>query len=255
MVQEFAPIHSIKKLTPEIYQLTFHSLVISKKVTPGQFVNIKVDKYYPLLRRPFSVFFVEGEYVSVLFNVIGLGTSLLAKKNIGEMLDVLGPCGNGFTPFVEGNYETAIIIAGGLGVAPFPFLTSFISSRKKIISFVGAKNKNYIVQFGLKNVYIATEDGSVGTKGNVLDIFSEYLKKNDISNSKIFMCGPTRMLTAVTAFVQKKNILCYASLECDMACGIGLCQGCPVEMSEGEKKYRLVCKEGPVFEVNNIILR
>ncbi|MDE3056473.1 MAG: dihydroorotate dehydrogenase electron transfer subunit [Bacteroidota bacterium] len=256
MVQTHAPVHSVEEIASGIFRLVFRSHELAATAQPGQFVNVKVnDSLFPLLRRPFSIFFVEGDLVSILFNVIGEGTRILVGKKPGDVIDVIGPLGNGFSAAMNsGGYKTAVIVAGGLGIAPFPFFLSKLEKNKNVLSFIGARTANQIVRFGFNRIHIATDDGSEGFSGNVVDLLAEHFSDHRYELPRIFSCGPTRMLKRLSEFTQKKNIACYASLECAMACGIGLCQGCPVETINGKKKYALVCREGPVFETGAVFL-
>jgi len=252
MKQEFAPITDIKRLTNEILELSFRSKYLSEVTKPGQFINIHVDEHFPLLRRPFSVFNIVEDKVSIAFNVVGLGSTVLSRKKIGETLDILGPCGNDFLQFIDGNYDTAIIAAGGIGVAPFQLLTNTLRNKKKIVTFLGGRNKELIVKHGLENVNISTDDGSEGFQGTVLELIKNDFSKNDYGKIRFFTCGPTRMMKALADYAKEIGAECYASLETGMACGIGLCQGCNIEMVGSEKKYKLVCKEGTIFETQTI---
>jgi dihydroorotate dehydrogenase electron transfer subunit len=252
MKQKIVTIHSFEHLTPEILELTFVSDYLSSKAKPGQFINIRVDSNYPLLRRPFSIFNVEENKISIVFNVIGTGTKLLARKKIGDTIDVVGPCGNDFLAFVDGSFDTAIFVAGGIGVAPFTFFTKKLPAEKQLVTYLGGRHSDLIVEKGLRNIKVATDDGSRGFHGTVLDLIKSDLSKNKYGTMRFFLCGPTRMMKAVADFAKENGVSCYASLECDMACGIGLCQGCNIEMTGGEKKYKLVCKEGTIFETQSV---
>ncbi len=242
----------VQELQENIFLLSFNNPQIDINIKPGQFFNIKVcDSYYPLLRRPFSICDVENDNLSILFSVFGEGTKILANKKKGETINLLGPLGNGFSS--DGNYDTAVIIAGGLGIAPFPYLTKIIGNSKEIISFAGGRNANAIIKYGMKNLHVATDDGSLGFHGNVVQLFSNQLKKISSKKIKVYSCGPNVMLKAVKEICTLNNIPCELSTECAMACGIGICQGCPIESSEKDKYY-LVCKDGPVFNAKDIHL-
>ncbi len=256
MIQTHASVHSVEEIASDIFRLAFRSREISAAALPGQFVNIKVnDSLFPLLRRPFSIFFVEGEIVSIIFNIIGEGTRILVGKKPGDVIDVIGPLGNGFSAGMDSdNYKTALIVAGGLGIAPFPFFLSKLGKDKNVLFFVGARTSKQIVRHGIDHIHAATDDGSEGFAGNVVDLLTEHLSDHHYERPRIFCCGPTRMLRRLSEFAQQKRIECYASLECAMACGVGLCQGCPVETISGKKKYALVCKEGPVFETSTVFV-
>jgi len=254
MIQEHARISSVEEIGSNIFRLTFLSPVIAHSALPGQFVNVKAENAVPpLLRRPFSIFSIEGEDVSIIFNVVGIGTRLLSEKKVGQTLDVLGPLGNGVFPFAEEGYETAVLVGGGLGVAAFPFLTTRLRGLKKIRTFLGARSSPFLVRYGLENIHIATDDGSEGFRGTVVDLLKQFVRTGALTQPRIFACGPTPMMRSLAAYAKEISVPCYLALECDMACGIGLCQGCPVETTAAEKKYRLVCKEGPVFEAGEIV--
>jgi dihydroorotate dehydrogenase electron transfer subunit len=254
MKQEIVSIHSFEQLTDDILELTFVSEYLAANAKPGQFINIRVGDNFPLLRRPFSIFNVEGDRISIVFNVIGTGTKVLAAKRTGDTIDVVGPCGNDFLSFVDDSFDTALFVGGGIGIAPFPFFTKRYPTEKNHVTFLGGRNKGLVIEKGLTHTRIATDDGSLGLQGTVLDLIKLDLAKNDYGRIRFFVCGPTRMMKAVAEYALEIGAPCYASLECDMACGIGLCQGCNIEMIGGEKKYRLVCKEGTIFETRTVKL-
>lgn len=234
--------------------LKFRSPEIAKAITPGQFLNIKVSPTdNPLLRRPFSVCDVDGESLFIMLNIVGEGTRLLINKRKGDELEVIGPLGNGFT--FDDEFDTAVMVGGGIGVAPFPFLTHALENEKEILSFIGGRTKNDVVTYELKNVYLATDDGSTGYKGTVIDLL---LEKRDLlsgKNVKLFGCGPNRMLRALQEYAEENNMNCEISTEAAMACGFGICQGCPIESAKNSERYSLVCKDGPVFNAKDVILK
>ncbi|MBW7888431.1 MAG: dihydroorotate dehydrogenase electron transfer subunit [Bacteroidetes bacterium] len=254
MQQLYAPVLQLEHLTKEIIELTFRSSYLAETIRPGQFLNIRVDNNFPLLRRPFSVYNVQRDTISIAFNIVGLGSSILAKKHIGDSLDIIGPCGNSFDQFIDGDYDTAILIAGGIGVAPFPLLTASLLSKKNIVTFLGGRTKELLVPNHLSNVKFATDDGSEGMKGTVLDLLKKDLAENNYGKIRFFSCGPSRMMKAVGDFAKELGVLCYASVETSMACGIGICQGCNIETTTGDRKYKLVCCEGTIFETQTIKL-
>jgi len=248
-----SPLEEILELNHHIYLLKVFSPELTSIIKPGQFLNIRVsERVFPLLRRPFSVCDVEGDHLYLMFNIMGEGTSILAHKPIGSTLDILGPLGNGFK--LDGNYETAVIVAGGLGAAPFPYVTRILNGKKNILSFIGGRTRDDVITYNLKNVKEASNDGSLGFKGNVVQLLEnnlELLKSNKI---KIFSCGPTVMLRALKEFCLKHNFECEVSTECAMACGFGICQGCPIESTTEKDKYLLVCKDGPVFNIRDVVI-
>ncbi|MFZ0456216.1 MAG: dihydroorotate dehydrogenase electron transfer subunit [Ignavibacteriaceae bacterium] len=253
MVIAKAPLQQVIELENKIFLLKVLSPEIARNIKPGQFLNVLVTKtYYPLLRRPFSVCDVEDDYFYLMFNIFGEGTKLLSKKHPGELIDVLGPLGNGFN--LDGDYETAVIVAGGLGAAPFPFVVRSIQNKKNIISFIGGRTQNDVIMHGMKNIHIATDDGSLGFRGTVVELLKNKIDLISSSKIKIFGCGPTAMLRTLREFAIGNNFNCEVSTECAMACGFGICQGCPIEGVNSPDKYLLVCKNGPVFNVKDIVL-
>ena len=251
---EDAKIVSRQQRAEGLYAISLESPEVAHETRPGQFLNIRIENAaVPLLRRPFSVSRIEGDTVEILFNIVGRGTGILATKQAGDRLNILGPLG---VPFrIEGEYDLAVIVAGGLGVAPFPLLTSALQKQgKHVRSFLGCRTGAQVTQKHLLNVQVATDDGTSGFHGTVVQLLENYWKKENPGKAKIFGCGPTRMMKALSDFARSRNIECELSLEGDMACGIGICQGCPVERTSGEKKYSLVCVEGPTFNCNDVVL-
>jgi len=248
-----SPIEAIIEINPQIFLLKVFSPEIARIIKPGQFLNIRVtERTQPLLRRPFSVCDVEGEHIFLLFNIMGEGTSMLAHKPIGSDLDILGPLGKGFN--LEGEFETAIIVAGGLGAAPFPYLTRMLKGKKNIFSFIGGRTQNDIIAYKLENVKEASDDGSRGFKGNVLHLLRDNAELFKQDKVKLFGCGPTAMLRSLKEFCIEKDLDCEVSTECAMACGFGICQGCPIESTNNQDHYLLVCKDGPVFNIKDVII-
>jgi dihydroorotate dehydrogenase electron transfer subunit len=254
MVQESCRVTKVKELARSMFALEFLSPDIARSATPGQFVNIRIDRAAcPLWRRPMSICDVDGATVRILFNVVGRGTAILAQARPDESIDVVGPLGHGFD--TDKHFDLAVLVAGGLGVAPFPFLIRSLS-RKKIpfVTLVGARTAKQLVLEGLKEVSVATDDGSQGYRGSVVDLLRSHLEKLRTSSPIVFACGPTPMFRSLQPLIRDANLPCEASVETSMACGIGLCQGCPVETADGPRKYKLACKDGPVFNLAKIIL-
>jgi dihydroorotate dehydrogenase electron transfer subunit len=179
--------------------------------------------------------------------------SRFLKKKNGDEIEILGPLGNGFN--YDNSYEQHVIVAGGIGVAPFLFLFNAISIKKKSIDlYFGFRTKNDIIDFGISNINIATEDGSLGYKGNVNDLFFSKISNYNTKDTKIYACGPNAMLKNLSDKISPIFYEVEISIESYMACGVGLCQGCPVESKTMEGKYLLVCKDGPCFNMKDILL-
>jgi len=254
---ELCLVHSVDEVQEGIYVLRFQSKRLASSIQAGQFINIKPDDIYlPLLRRPFSVYRVADDMLEIIFNVVGRGTKILAGKKRGDRIDVLGPLG---VPYrLDGDFQTAVLVAGGLGVAPMPILSAALGTRsKKVMTFLGGRSKSQVVSNHLDGVSVSTDDGSLGFKGTVVDLLESKLSK--IASPKIFACGPNVMLRSLSALARKADIACEASLESAMACGFGICQGCPVEnVSDGShpnaRRYSLICKEGPVFDSRLVVI-
>jgi dihydroorotate dehydrogenase electron transfer subunit len=248
-----SPVVETKQVQENIFIQKIYSPEIARIIKPGQFLNIRVsENTFPFLRRPFSICNVDGDHIFLMFNILGEGTKILAHKHPGDLVDILGPLGNGF--ILEGDYKTAVIVAGGLGAAPFPFLTRKIKDKKNIMSFVGGKTKQDVITYALENLILSSDDGSIGYKGNVVQSLENILDKIDITSSKVFACGPNAMLRVLKDFCLKHNLDCEVSTECAMACGFGICQGCPIESTSNSDKYLLVCKDGPVFNVKDVVI-
>jgi dihydroorotate dehydrogenase electron transfer subunit len=248
-----AAVESCAEVAQNIFVLKFVSKEIARSALPGNFVNILVSEYGagPLLRRPFSISQVEGDMVSLIFQKAGIGTLLLSEKKRGQMLDTLGPLGNSFR--LDGDYKTALLVGGGVGMAPLPILSGFLRKKgKELKTYIGYRTSSQVYTSDLKDVHISTDDGSRGFTGNVISMLEA--SESGIGNGgvKIYGCGPTPMLKALAGFAKSRNIDCEVSLEGKMACGIGICQGCPVELAGDERKYALVCKDGPTFMISEI---
>ena len=236
--------------------ISFRSENITAAVRPGQFLNVKPDSSFdPLLRRAYSVHRIAGDEVELIYSVEGKGSSIFARKRPGDPLDVMGPLG---IPFhLDGEYDQAILISGGLGIAPMPILGDALHSRGiDVLNIHGARTGSMIVQDDrLRNPRYATDDGTLGFHGNVVGGLAQYLDSEEHGERiRLFACGPNKMMEALASFADTRGLRLEVSLECQMACGVGICQGCPVEMKAGEKKYSLVCTHGPNYDVGDIVL-
>lgn len=253
MKQDRYLVSGVREAGENIFVIRFLAPEIAASIRAGQFLNIKVaEDYDPLLRRPFSAYRTDEGHVEVIFNVVGKGTTLLRKKRTGDFLDVLGPLG---TPFSldDPSFTTGVLVGGGLGVAPLPIATAGLKAEgKQVLTLLGGRNARQVVQEHLDHPLLATDDGSLGFRGTVVDLLRAELSRRSVPAPKIFACGPTPMLRAVAEFARTNRIPCEVSLEGPMACGIGICQGCPVELTGDEGKYALMCKDGPVFDIERI---
>jgi dihydroorotate dehydrogenase electron transfer subunit len=255
MVQELVIITRLDRVADNVYVLAFESPRIAASTLPGQFLNIKPDgSYDPLLRRAYSVHRIRGNEVEIIFNVVGRGSAMFAAKRPGDPLDVMGPLG---VPFhLEGDYDAAILVSGGVGIAPMPILGDALQALgKNVVNIHGARSRGMIAADGrLINARYATDDGSFGFHGTVIGALDEYLRGRSPGSVRLFACGPNRMLGALGDFCADRGLGLEVSLECQMACGVGICQGCPVEMATGQRKYTLVCTHGPNYDIRDIVL-
>lgn len=254
MIIRECEVSAVQEVARGIHVLAFECPEVGSSALPGQFINIRVDRSTePLLRRPFSIYRTDGTTVEIIFNVVGKGTAILAARRPGDAVNVLGPLG---VPFgTSGPFSTALLVAGGLGIAPMPILADHLRKAGiRVEVFAGSRSADQLVPDHLENVHVATDDGSRGFHGTVVALLEGYLREHPAVSPKVFGCGPTRMLTALSEFARNAGIACELSLEGDMACGIGICQGCPVERVSGSPRYALVCTHGPTFDCTTIQL-
>ena len=244
-----------KELTHGIFKFSVQADEIVEKSKPGQFIEIRVsDNTEPFLRRPISIHNLckESGKLEFIFQVKGKGTTILSSKNEGDLIDIVGPLGNG--TFKYDNYSNLAVIGGGIGIFPlYELAKKAVNDGKIVNTYLGFRNKDLVVledEFRKvsTNLILTTDDGSYANKGFAID----FLKK-DIEDGKvdsIFACGPLPMLRAIQKLASDKNIPCQISLEENMGCGLGVCLGCAVKTAESPKEapqYVNVCKAGPVF--------
>ncbi len=248
MTPSLCTVTSNTLVAPNTYVLAFRSPEMAG-ILPGQFVNIRVSEWgSPLLRRPFSVYHARGDELRIIFDVVGAGTLILSLKKPGDTVDVLGPLGRPYG--IEGEYEWGYLVSGGLGVAPLPMIDAGLrKARKNVATFLGARSSDHIVPTYLRNIRVATDDGSEGFYGTVVELLESELQRVS-RNIKIFACGPNPMLERLAEVADRFNVLCEASVESIMGCGMGICQGCPVRRTD--RRYSLICTDGPVFDTRTV---
>lgn len=224
----------------------------AKAAKPGQFISMYTNDGTKLLPRPISICEIdrEGGALRVVYRVTGenTGTEQFSRMKEGESLFIVGLLGNGF-PLEEAKGKKAFLMGGGIGVPPILELAKEMDCEKKQVIAGYRDRQTFLREEFEKNgeLFISTEDGSVGVKGNVLDAVRECGLEADI----IFACGPTPMLRAIKQYAEEKGITCYISLEERMACGIGACLGCVCKTKEKDAHSNVnnkrICKDGPVF--------
>ena len=249
-----------KKVSSNCYRMTFASKEISEQARPGQFLHIRcTESYDPLLRRPISIHSLNGNVVGILYRVVGKGTNLLSEKISGEFLDVIGPLGNGFDYQLLVSPQLPILVGGGIGIAPLYFLAQrLVKQCSNVTVLIGADTKcnilclNEFKKLDCK-VKISTDDGSSGISGTVVDLLKKELVPLN-SKFKVFACGPVAMLKQINQLVSKYNVSSQVSLERQMACGVGACMGCTIKIRKNKVfDYKRVCKDGPVFDMKEIV--
>lgn len=232
-----------------IYSMWLQTTDIGKAARPGQFISVYSKDRSRMLPRPISICEAEPEgAVCIVYRVAGKGTEEFSRLGSGDTLEILGPLGNGFPLERMAEGKKAFLIGGGIGIPPMVELAKRLPGEKQIV--VGYRDARLFLKEDLEkngSVYVATENGSYGTAGNVLDC----IRENNLEADVIYACGPTPMLRALKAYAQEKGIECWLSLEEKMACGIGACLACVCQSKEVDDHSRVhnkrVCKEGPVF--------
>ncbi|MFZ5802753.1 MAG: dihydroorotate dehydrogenase electron transfer subunit [Candidatus Omnitrophota bacterium] len=247
---EWVAVHENRKINSKYYKLTFRSKLLARGAMPGQFLHLQVhaDGTFAL-RRPFSYYRVSGDQIEVLYEVLGKGTAVLAKKQKGDRLKVMGPLGRPFTAKAPG--LPRLLVAGGIGIPPLVF---FAEKNKVDYLLIGIKSKTEkmppqeLARVKAKILY-ASDDGSLGFHGYVTGLLEKVLRDEDISQAYIQTCGPKVMMKTVFDIVRKRKLVGEASIDTAMACGVGACLGCMVKTREG---WVASCTEGPVFDFEQL---
>ena len=240
-----------EKIAENIHAVTF-DLGEEANVRCGQFGDILIGGTH-LLRRPIAICKVDKNFVTYCYQLKGEGTRELAQMGVGAKVNVLMPLGNGF--FVEENERKIALVGGGVGIFPLISVLREYQGKKHISAYIGFRNAAAVCgldEFEKADKFVAvTDDGSYGEKMNSVQAFAKSLEKGDVPDV-VLACGPTPMLRALKTRVEEKNIPCYVSLEERMGCGIGACLVCVCAKTNG--KNARVCKDGPVFNANDIVL-
>lgn len=248
-----------KKIGSSYYKIGLDCDTGLSAALPGQFVMLRLASgIVPFLRRPFSVHNITdnddgGKCIEILYETVGEFTGRLSEIKAGELIDVMGPLGKGFD--LAHDYSKIFIVAGGIGVAPMRYLSSYLIEKKRVNPlnlkiFVGARTKECILcrddfyNIGLE-VIITTDDGSCGEACFITKSVESALAES--RPEIIFACGPNEMLKSLAVIANKHKVTCQVSMESLMACGIGACLGCALE-GKDNTRYLHVCKDGPVFD-------
>lgn len=248
--KETAVVVSQEQIATDIFSMWIRTEA-AETARPGQFISMYTNDGSKLLPRPISICEIDKENgtLRVVYRVTGenTGTEQFSKMKAGDTLPIIGPLGNGF-PLEKAEGKKAFLMGGGIGVPPILELAKQLHCEKQII--IGYRDEETFLRKEFEEngtVYISTEDGSVGTKGNVMDA----IRANALSADIIMACGPTPMLRAIKNFAEENDIECYISMEERMACGIGACLGCVCKSKEKDHHTNVhnkrCCKDGPVF--------
>lgn len=254
--KETAVVLSQERIGEQIYSMWIRTKQIAGLAKPGQFISIYCHEESRMLPRPISICETDRETgaLRVVYRVAGKGTEEFSAYQAGDSVEILGPLGNGYPLERCKEGRKAFLIGGGIGIPPMVQLSKELEGQ--VQSVMGYRDQVFLEKELAVNgpVYIATEDGSRGTKGNVLDC----IRENGLTADVIFACGPTPMLRAIKAYAAEQGIECWISMEERMACGIGACLACVCQSKEiddhSQVHNKRICKEGPVFLADSVEL-
>lgn len=246
--QGIMKITNITNIADDVYEMILEGDGAKYITAPGQFINIKInDSLQPYLRRPMSISDYTKDTITIVFKVVGEGSQLLKDKEVGSTLDCLIGLGNGFT---VKKTKKALLIGGGLGTPPLYNVGKKLVEAgvevTTVLGFGSSQDIFYKDKFKeFSTVFIATMDGSVGTKGTVVDV----IKQQNIQFDEYYTCGPEPMLDAlVMAFPTNGQL----SFEARMGCGFGACMGCSCKVKTAP--YKRICVEGPILLAEEVIV-
>lgn len=253
--KELCRIISQEMIGPEIYSMWVQTDRIADQARPGQFVTLYSKDRSRMLPRPISLCEIGDDKKSIrlVYRVAGEGTREFSRLRSGDDIEVMGPLGNGF-PMEEAQGKRVLLMGGGIGIPPMVETAKQLSGD--VAAAMGYRDALFLTEeLSLcASLYIATEDGSVGTAGNVMDA----VRENHIQCDVIFACGPKPMLKAIVDYAGEHKIPCWISMEEKMACGIGACLACTCQSKEvdghSHVKNKRVCKDGPVFPASEVEL-
>ena len=238
-----------KMIADGICSMWLDAKEIAVQAKPWQFISVYSNDKSRVLPRPISICEIDREKgtLRIVYRVVGKGTEEFSKAEAGDSFEILGPLGNGF-PIEEAKGKKVLMIGGGIGVPPMLQTAKEIEGEAIIVS--GYRNQDLFLKEELESagtLFIATEDGSVGTKGNVVDA----IRENQIEADMMFACGPKPMLRALKNYALEKGIPCWISMEEKMACGVGACLACVCQSKDVDSHSHVhnkrICKDGPVF--------
>ena len=242
------------QIEDKIFSITLELPKIAEHAVAGQFVQVYLPKGEMLLPRPISISCIDENMITLVYHVVGNGTEFISSLKKGDSLKILGVLGNGFTQ--REHLNKVALVGGGIGAPPLLQLLKELKVKDKSIDvdvYLGFRSKSILVKkfesLGA-NVYVATDSGEEGFKGNAVDL----IKEKNIDYDEIFSCGPNIMLLNLSNYAEAKNIPCQVCMEERMACGVGACVGCVIKIkSQDSFIYKKVCKDGPVFYSSEVL--
>lgn len=253
MKELLSTVKECKNIAENVFSLTVTLPESAGKIKGGQFLNISTGDCSRLLKRPLGIVKAEGLDITVCFQVKGEGTVALSQAKAGDRLSVLLPLGNGFN--LPGGAKNIAVIGGGVGIFPLiPVIAG--NPDKNFYSYIGFRNKNCVClldEFSKsKCLTVVTDDGSYGGKDNAVNAY--FKDRENVKADMIIACGPPVMLRALKAKLKEEGdkTPCLVSLEERMGCGIGACLVCVCKKTDGHNAR--VCKDGPVFDINEVEL-
>lgn len=251
-----AKVLSQKEIVPGIFDMWIET-GLAKEAAAGQFIGVYPKDKSTLLPRPISICEVEKEEnkLRIVYRVAGKGTGEFSAYQAGDEVEILGILGNGF-PLVEAQNLKVVLMGGGIGIPPMVELAKELRDADvSVIAIAGYRDNQLFLKEDLEKyagVYVATEDGSEGVKGNVLTVMEEKNVQADI----IMACGPMPMLRGIKKYSEEKGIKAYISLEERMACGVGVCLGCVCKTKKVDHHSHVnnarICTDGPVFDAEDV---
>lgn len=253
--KEAARVYRQQQIAPGIYDMWI-STTLARQARPGQFISVYTQDKSVLLPRPISICETDAANgrLRIVYRVAGKGTAEFSGYEAGRRVDILGVLGNGF-PLEKAEGKRVFLMGGGIGIPPMLALAKAVEGAASVDVIVGYRDRELFLAEDLARyapVHIATEDGSVGTKGNVMNVIEEEKLEADV----IFACGPMPMLRAVKQYAAQKGIEAYISLEERMACGVGACLGCVVRTRETDHHSHVnnarICTDGPVYAAEDV---
>jgi dihydroorotate dehydrogenase electron transfer subunit len=239
------------EISKNIYEMIIETKDIPNKTREGQFVNLYSKSEATLLPRPISICEVDrhNNLLKLVYAVVGKGTTEFSIIKKGDKVEVMGPLGNGYNII---DCEESILVGGGVGVPPLVELAKNIKGKKTI--YLGFRTDTYLVEELKKygDVHVATDDGSYGFNGTVIELMNQ----NNATGNIIYSCGPKPMLKALKEWAENKQISAQLSLEERMGCGFGACVGCVCKIKANNEygyTYKKVCKDGPIFDAKEVL--